>query len=417
MIHSVSPLILWLLPMVLIEPIEDSAQRAAWIQWRGPERNSEVPESYLPENLDLAKIRPLWRVEMGPSYSGPIVAAGKVFTTETVDKTYEVVKAFDLQNGEEIWRARWEGAMEVPFFARRNGSWIRATPTYDQGRLYVAGMEDMLICLDATSGKELWRLDFPAQFQTPRPTFGFVSSPLVDGQHLYVQAGAAFVKLDKSTGEIIWRTLTDGGGMMGSAFSSPVVGTISGRRQVVVQTRSHLAGVAMESGEVLWQKEIPSFRGMNILTPMVANEKVFTSNYRGRSYLFGFSPQGEKELAVNLLWENKSAAYMSSPVVIDGHVYQHLQNKTFNCIDLETGEEKWRSSERFGDYWSMVVHDQRILALDQKGELLLIRADPESFQLLDRRVLSEQPTWAHLAVTPSGLFVRELYAMTAYAWQ
>jgi outer membrane protein assembly factor BamB len=107
---------------------------------------------------------------------------------------------------------------------------------------------------------------------------------------------------------------------------------------------------------------------------------------------------------------------MSSPVVIDGHAYLHLQNKRFTCIDLKTGAQKW-SSEPFGQYWSMVAQGDRILALDQTGSLLLIKANPKQFELIDQRKISTAETWAHLAVCGDELFVRELHALAAYRWK
>jgi hypothetical protein len=93
-----------------------------------------------------------------------------------------------------------------------------------------------------------------------------------------------------------------------------------------------------------------------------------------------------------------------------------LQNQRFTCLSLETGESKW-TTKPYGKYWSMVVHGDRILALDERGELLLIRANPEKFELLDTRQLSEDSAWAHLAVCGDEVFVRELGALVAYRWR
>ena len=386
-----------------------------WTQWRGQNRDSHADHLELPSDLGERHLIPAWRMPLGPGYSGPIVAEGMVFVTETVDKKYEVVRALDLATGKELWRAQWEGAMSVPFFARKNGSWIRATPAWAPGKLYVAGMEDYLVCLDTKDGRRVWHMDFPEKFEAPDPTFGFVSSPLVDGDHLYVQAGAAVMKLNRHNGETVWRSLEDKGGMMGSAFSSPILATFDGVRQLVVQTRTHLAGLSPQDGAVLWQREIPSFRGMNILTPTVYKEKIFTSNYKGRSYLFDLKRSGN-DWALEQVWENKSMAYMSSPVIVGDYVFMHLQNKSANCIDLKTGEEEWRSSERFGDYWSMVAVKDKILALDSGGELLLMEANSAAPVVIDRRKVADQPSWAHLAVTQDGVFIRELEAIAMFAW-
>ena len=152
-----------------------------------------------------------------------------MFVTGTAEMKNEVVLALDRKSGKELWRAEWPGAMLVPFFAWSNGSWIRSTPCFDGESLFVAGMRDVLVSLDAKTGKEKWRVDFVKEFESPLPAFGFVSSPLLEGDSLYVQAGASFVKLDKKTGKVIWRALKDEGGMMDSAFSSPVMATLAGQ--------------------------------------------------------------------------------------------------------------------------------------------------------------------------------------------
>lgn len=290
-----------------------------WPQWRGPDRDGRVAGEPWPASLDTNHLQRLWRVPLGPSYSGPIIGGDRVFTTESVDKKFEVVRAFDRNSGKELWKQQWQGAMTVPFFAKANGDWIRSTPALDGDRLYVAGMRDVLVCLDARDGREIWRKDFVAELGTALPDFGFVCSPLVDGDAVYVQAGAGLAKLDKLTGKIIWRSLDDKGGMMGSAFSSPLIAEIAGRKQIIVQTREQLAGVDLVDGKVLWRQGVEAFRGMNILTPVVSGDVLFTSSYGGKTIGFQISRGGEK-FAVRELWRHKAQGYMSTPVLIEGVV-------------------------------------------------------------------------------------------------
>lgn len=394
---------------------------ATWPQWRGPNRDGQVAASPTwPDRVDESSVAQKWRVELGPSYSGPIVAEDRVFVTETRGKKIEVVQALSRTDGKVIWTAEWPGAMSVPFFAAENGSWIRATPAFDGESLFVAGMRDVLVCLDAANGKERWRVDFVERFKSPVPAFGFVSSPLVDGEHVYVQAGASFVKLNKRNGEIVWRSLKDDGGMNGSAFSSPFKATIAGQTQFLVQTRDQLAGVDEATGKELWNQKIEAFRGMNILTPVMFGDAIFTSSYGGKSWLFDLAKSGdasstEQKISVTERWQNKTQGYMSTPVVIDGHVYTHLKNQRFACIDLATGKERWVTTP-FGKYWSLVAQGQKILALDERGDLLLINANSEKFDLVDQRHVSESPTWAHLAVCGDEVFVRDLKGLTVYRW-
>lgn len=389
-------------------------QIGTWPQWRGPHRDARYQGGAWPTSLQGDHLTQRWRVELAPSYSGPIVSSDRVFVTETVDKKTEIVRALDRATGRELWKAQWEGAIVVPFFAASNGSWIRSTPALDGDRLYVAGMRDLLVCLDANTGQKIWEIDFVKAYESPEPDFGFVSSPIVLGEFVYVQAGASLAKVNKQTGEVVWRVLQDKGGMFGSAFSSPYFVTLRNTPQLLVQSRTTLAGVNPDSGEVYWQQEVPAFRGMNILTPTPIGDAVFTSSYGGTSLLLTPN-RTESGWTLQETWSNKAQGYMSTPVVIGDYIYMHLRNRRFVCLDAKTGAEKW-TSKPFGEYWSMIANGDMILALDQRGELLLIRANPEQFDVVDRRSIADN-TWAHLAVCGNELFVRELSAMTAYEWK
>ena len=391
------------------------AAEPGWTQWRGPGRDGFVAAADWPDGLNAERVEKRWRVELGKSYSGPVLAGDTVIVTETRDEQTEHVRALDRVTGEERWHVEWEGAMGVPFFAAANGSWIRATPCVDEGRVFVAGMRDLLVCLDAATGAELWRVDFMKALESPLPGFGFVSSPLVIGEHVYVQAGSGFVKLEKATGTIVWRVLDDGGGMSGSAFSSPFPVSLEGVPHILVQTRNDLTGIDPENGRVLWKTAVDAFRGMNIVTPTVHQGRVLTTSYGGGSFLFAVD-LAQAEKPVEQLWRNKVQGYMSSPVVIDGHAYVHLRNQRFACLDLGTGKETW-ITKPFGKYWSMVAAGDRILALDETGDLRLIRATPAAFELIGEAKVAEGESWAHLAVEGRELFVRDLEGLTAYEWK
>lgn len=416
----------FLLPLCVAFPLlvalnapTDAASTAHWNQWRGPNRDGKlggIGQINWPRRLDEEHLKLGWQVELGPSYSGPISDGKRIFVTETQNATHESVRAYDLSSGRQQWQTRWQGAMKVPFFAGQNGSWIRSTPAVDDQNVYVAGIRDVLVCLNRKTGDEVWRKDFVQEFGTALPSFGFVCSPLIDSDFVYTQAGASVVKLDKHSGRVVWRTLNDNGGMFASAFSSPYMTTLAGRKQLLVQTRRELCGVDPETGTPLWRRQIPAFRGMNILTPTAFGDFVFTSSYGGKSLLFQVVTDRSNKLDVGEKWQNKTQGYMSSPIIIDGNVYLHLRNQRFVSIDLQTGQENW-ISRPFGKYWSMVARDNMILSLDERGELFLIRANPKKLEILDRRTVSDQPTWAHLAICANRVCVRSLNGVSVFDWK
>ena len=391
-----------------------------WPQWRGPSRDCRLEGAAAwPESLDDQSLTRKWRVTLGPSYSGALISGDRIVVTETRDKSHEVVRVLDRKTGKEVWKKEWPGAMSVPFFARENGSWIRSTPATDGKYLYVAGIRDVLVCLELETGEEVWRLDFPAAFKASLPSFGCVCSPLIDGEFIYFQAAGSFFKLDKATGKVIWRTGKEGGGLFGSmsesAFSSPVIATIGGVKQLVVQSRSSLFAVDPETGKALWSTKVEAFRGMNILTPLVIGDTVFTSTYGGGSFLFDVR-RSASGFSVSQKWNTKAQGYMSSPVLIGEHVYMHLRNQRFHCVNPGDGSVAW-TTRPFGKYWSTVVNGTTMLTLDQRGVLRLINAGPDEYKELSSRKVSEAETWAHLAVADGDIVVRELDGVSVWSWK
>ena len=399
---------------LLLSPVAVTAADG-WPQWRGPNRDGIVAGQAWPRRIGEAEIKTLWRAPLGPGYSGPIVSDQAVFVTETLDKKTEVVRALDRRTGAELWRHSWAGAISVPFYAKSRGDWIRATPAFDGETLFVAGMRDVLVALDGATGNERWRIDFVKAYGTSVPDFGLVCSPLPDGDSVYLQAANSVVRIRKSDGQVLWRSFEGKSGVMSEGcFSSPVIATIRGERQLVVQSREKLAGLALADGRVLWSQSVPSFRGMNILTPTVVGDAVFTSSYQNKSWLYSISREGET-WRVTESWTGTAQGYMSSPIVIDGHAYLHLANGRFTCVNLANGERTW-TSDAFGKYVSLVAQGNRILGLDERGILVLVEADPKEFRLIGQHKVAETETWAHLAISGDEIFVRELKAMSVFRW-
>lgn len=401
-----------LLLVVLASTAVVSAETPSdWNQWRGPTRDGHAPGEPWPERLD--GLERSWHVPLGRGYGGPIVTADRVFVVETVDDESVGVRALDRADGSELWRRRWPGRGSVPFFAKRNGDWVRSTPAWDGKTLYVGDMSEVLVALDGETGEPRWRVDVPARFGTKPPDFGFASSPLVDGEHVYVQAANSLLKLDRATGETVWRRLEHSGAIKASgAFSSPVIATIGGVRQLVVLTRHELYGLDPDDGSTLWSQPVPSFRGMNIMTPVVHGNLVYTSPYRQKTFGYAIE-RGDTGFEVREAWSLPSTGYMSTPVVVDGHAYVHLGNGRLECVDLASGESRWKTTP-IADYWSMTWRDGTILALDEAGSLRLIRATTEGFEQLDSRQVADQETWGHLAVSGNDVFVRELEGIAAW---
>lgn len=389
-----------------------AAHAEDWDQWRGPRRDGTVGQSAWPGKLTGA-LAERWKREHSPSYSGPVILDGLVYTTETIDRKTERVTAYKLDSGETAWTAEWEGYMAVPFFAASNGDWIRSTPAVAPGGLVVLGMRDVLVCLDPKTGAEKWRIDFPNQFKEPMQAFGAVCSPIIIDGAVYVQLGGGLTKVSLDSGEIVWQVLKPEAGMNGGAFSSPSLATIAGETQLLVQTREELCGVDLGTGDVLWNEPIEAFRGMNILTPLAVGDRVFTAAHSGRSHLFDIG-QAEGDWTVDETWNQKTQGYMSSPVQIGDFIYLHLKSERFTCLSVADGSIQW-TSEPVGKYWSLVQNGNQILSLADDGMLRLIEATPAEYRVIDQTKVAAD-SWAHIAVQGQTVVVRSLDALTVYDW-
>ena len=383
-----------------------TAVSSTWNQWRGPRRDG-VWEGKLPDSLSDLKLA--WEKSLSPSYSGPVTDGKTVYTTETVDKKFERVTAFGLKSGEMIWTNQWEGAIKVPPYAAANGSWIKSTPALTDELLVVVGIRDELICLDRASGNVEWRVDLAERFGSQRPNFGAVCSPLVDGDAIYVQGGGATLKLLLASGETVWRGLA--GEEDDDAFSSPVIATLAGVRQLVVQTRTKLCGVSIANGQTLWSEPIEAYRNMNVLTPTIIGDQVFTAAHSGRSQMFDIS-RLDDQWVVEEKWSQKIQAYMSSPVVDDKTIFLHSKNERLTALDIETGDILW-TGQPMGKYQSLVRNDDVILVLDADGELLAVLPNRDRLEIRDRLKVADD-SWAYLGVFGGGLIVRDLNSIKVF---
>ncbi len=389
-----------------------------WLEWRGPTRDGQIHSGAKPwpNKLNKENLKKVWSKDLAHGYSSPIVSGNRIFTVETLEKKDEIVRAFERKTGEELWKSSWAGSMKVPFYASKNGSWVRCTPACDGETLYIGGMRDVLVALDVTNGQERWRSDFPKDENTTRPQFGFVSSPMLDEEFIYAQVGGALRKIRKSDGTTVWKAMQDDRSMWGEAFSSPTRAKIGGIDQILVQARMALAGISPVDGSVLWSTPVKAFRGMNILTPTPIGDQVFTASYGGGIFWFDISTR-EKTQIVKQLWNDTIEGNMSSPVVIDDKVYLHGRDKRVHCIDPKAQKVLWSTDKKFGDYWSTVANGNRILALDSNGILNLIEANPNEFKLIDQLKISDRPTWAHLTICGDEVIIRDLEGISLYHWK
>ena len=389
------------------------AKAEDWPRWRGPRLDGISQETGLLKEWPSGGLRQLWSAPLSGGFSSVVVADGRLFT-QTKEKTQEVVVCLDAASGKELWRYRYDcdyaahrtftgGGMP----ASRTGP--RATPVADSDRVYTLGATGILLCLDAKTGKEVWRQDLLQIAGRDCPTHGFCGSPLIAGDRIFLQTGGANGKsiaaLDKKDGRIVWQSLDDTLGQ-----GSPVLADVRGSPQLIFFTGKAAVGVAPQDGELLWRYPWSTRFDLDIATPICAEDRVFiSSNYGTGAALLRITEKDEPQT----LWKTLAMQnHISTSILYQGNLYGFSEQR-FRCVDFRTGQLKWDKAGL--GRGSLIVADGNLIILGDHGQLVLAKVNPAEYTEVSRCQVFDKGTltWTVPVVSGGRLFLRSENALLA----
>lgn len=389
-----------------------SASPADWPGWRGPRRDGST-QAALPATWPRELPR-AWSVEVGEGYSGPVVVSGRIVVLARRGDD-EVILGLDPKDGSEAWKLSYPAPYTPEQYAKPHGKGPFATPAMRDGKVWTVGIAGTVSCVDAATGKLLWRRDFKGEFAKPWPMWGASGSPLIEGDLLLLNIGreddGAIAALDRNTGKTVW-TVPD----LDPAYSSPVAADLAGTRQVVFLTREKLAGISPADGKVLWERPYRVQYEQNAITPVVVGDLVVCSGWQKPTECVRISRDGNSHSA-RPVWSNEELTFfMSTPVAHEKTLFGFAQRDkgSLVALGLEDGKRLWSSPGRMGEYASIVKAGDRLLVLLADGRLLVVAADPTAYRLIHEVRVSDEPTWAHLAVAGGRLYVKDRLRLIAF---
>jgi outer membrane protein assembly factor BamB len=348
----------------------------------------------------------LWRQTVGGGYASMTVAHGRVFTIEQ-RREEEVVAAYDLASGGELWTHGWPARFEEAM----GGPGPRATPTWNEGKVYALGATGEFHVLDEATGKLIWKKNILADSGAQNLHWAMAASPLIVDDKVIVQpggSGASVVAYHKLSGEPVWKTLSDT-----QSYTSPMEVTLAGRRQILAVSANRMMGIAIEDGSLLWEFPWATSGGGNISQPLVVDERqVFISGGYGHgSALVKITGSGEA-LRAEEVWQNTNLkCRFNPPVLYEGHVYG-LDEGILAAIDVWTGERNWKGG-RYG-YGQILLAAGHLIVLTESGDLVLVEATPEAHRELARFKAMDGKTWNNPAIAGGKLLVRNQTEMACY---
>jgi outer membrane protein assembly factor BamB len=389
-------------------PADPVASRPYWTDFRGPARDGHYRQRQIRVDWPGSGLQPLWKQPVGGGYASFVAAGGRAFTIEQ-RAGEEVVAAYDVRTGRELWTHAWPAV----FREGMGGDGPRATPTWHDGRVYALGGTGELRALDAVTGRMLWRTDILEDAGASNLQWGMAAAPLVVDENVIVlpggSGGNSVVAYNRLTGRRAWSALDDT-----QAYSSPMLVTLAGVPQILVFSASRLMGLAPDSGAVLWEYPWTTQYGVNASQPLLLDDRrvMVSTGYGSGAAAVELTPDGNGGLSVKEIWRtNRMKNQFTSSVLHDGHVYG-LDEAILACIDASTGELKWKGG-RYG-YGQIMLADGHLIVLTEGGDLALVRATPERHIELVRFPAIEGKTWNHPAIADGILLVRNISEMAAF---
>jgi outer membrane protein assembly factor BamB len=345
------------------------ARAEDWPQWAGTRRDDVWRETGIVDKFPKGGPKVLWRQPLGPGYSGPAVVGDRVFVMDRPTSAGAVIKdafakeatpgkervlCLDAKTGKEVWKHEYD----CPYQNLSYPSGPRCTPLFHEGKVYSLGAMGHLFCLDATNGKVLWSKILPKEYKTKNPVWGYAAHPFIDGKKLITLVGgdgSAVVAFDKDSGKEIWRALSS----EEVCYSPPAIVEAGGKRQLIVWLSDTLNSIDPESGKEYWMAGYPEDAkpqrpGVSIAQPIHVGDLIFVSSFYHGALAMKLAKDAPKaEVAYrgrdkNVMKAEGLHALMATPAPRDGYIYGTGAQGDLRCIEAATGKPMWKTQQPFG---------------------------------------------------------------------
>jgi outer membrane protein assembly factor BamB len=392
---------------------------ATWPAYRGPQGDGTTAEKIGRTTWPSAGPKKVWSAETTNGFSSFCVADDKAFTivSRSLDGVpTEVVIALAAASGKELWAAPLKiakydhegGNSGEP--GNEGGDGPRSTPTFAGGKLYVMGSNLDLSCFNAADGKVVWRKDLIAEFGGGNISWKNAASPLVEDGVVFVAGGGqgqALLAFNADTGDVVWKGQNDR-----MTHATPTAATIHGVRQIIFFTQSGLVSVAPKSGKVLWRYPFP-FRVSTAASPIVSGDLVYCAAGYGVGMGCAKVIKKGETFEAEEVWRkegDKVTNHWSTPVCKDGHLYGMFSFKKYGkgplvCLELATGDVKW-TQDGFGAGNLILTGGDTLLALSDRGEIVLAQASPDKYKELARADVLDGKCWSTPVLAGGRVYAR-----------
>jgi outer membrane protein assembly factor BamB len=384
----------------------------AWRQWGGPNRNFQTQATGLKDTWPATGPRVVWKRTLGEGYSSAAVEDGVLYTMYGKPRE-EVVLAANAETGATLW----EHATPMTFQsdAPEMGNGPYSTPLIVGDRLFTTGVAGRLQCLEKKSGKPLWTQQLWEEHRGSRLMYGYASSPIAFHETVIVPVGGrgkAVMAFNQADGRVAWAKND-----FGNVYSSPLLINVGGLEQLALVLDGVLCAVNPNNGDLQWQVPFKVDYSIAIATPIYGPDNLMfvSSEYGGGAKVVELQRKGDQTIAKELWSTPRLRLHHGNAMRIGDAIYFSSGGKgsqaILSAVEVRSGKILWqeRSIEKATFVWA----DQKLITLDQDGNLMIAHPSPQGFKISAKAALLTNNAWTPPSLVGSRLYIRDRRAVMA----
>jgi outer membrane protein assembly factor BamB len=381
-----------------------------WPQWRGINRDGKVTGFKVPAAWP-AELKQEWKVTVGFGDATPVLVGNKIYLN-TRQGDQEIVICLDAATGKELWKTGYASmAVTGPSASQHPGP--RGTPAVSNGKIVTFGAAGILSCLDAATGKLLWRKDNPSN---AFPAFFTGASPLIaDGIciiHIGKKDDGQVVAYDLNTGAEKWKWTGEG-----PSYSSPSVMTIDGKKFLIVITEKNIMALSLIDGKMLWQLAEPDQqRYYNCVSPYIDGQTIYLTGQGTGMKAIKVEKSGN-EYVTKELWSNAEVgAKWNTPILKDGYLYGFTDQKRIYCLNSSSGQSAWKENTVTSDFSTIVDCGPVIIGLTSTDNLIVLKPDGKAYSEVAKYKVSDTPIYAYPVISGNSIYIKDAETLMKYGF-
>jgi outer membrane protein assembly factor BamB len=400
----------FVLSLILLVNVAVSAQSKDWTQFGGPHRDFVLDVKGLASAWPEAGPKQLWKRELGNGYSQIAVDNGRLYTMYRKDER-EIVIALDASSGKTLWEYAYKAVVTNEM---THAIGPRATPLIIGNLLYAVGALGNFHCLDKQTGKVVWSHDFMAEYKAPLPDECYGSSPIAYKNTVIIPVGApgaSLMAFNQKDGSVVWKKQD-----FVISSSSPILIKFGGQDQLVMLMQENIVGLDPDNGDLLWSHPHKNRTQTNVSTPVWGNDNLLfcSSAYDGGGRMLKLAKNGNKTAVEEVWFQRLLRVHFSNVIRLGDTLYGSSGDfgpAPFTAIDAKTGNLLWR--DRSVARASFIYTDGRFILMDEDGNLTMASPTHEGLKVHAKVQLLTNTAWTPPTLVGKSLYLRDLKTIMA----